>query len=224
MKKINYWLILGLMSSFVACSHSPSVEKVEVEKPEFKVLEASPGGREMWLENPTDYAGEVGEKKGFDTEKNYYYSAEGHSASHRLACEKAHANVIDDVSKNVAVFVDSAVVRASNESNSDSSTNVTSTGEANEQVQRVSSQLSKASLHGVMLKKKYWEKRDYSEVGGAKSIFYCWVLAEVNKKDVESMVQRAKTLRLQDAEMKKQVSDKLGNLSAEYDEYQKTHQ
>ena len=224
MKKANYWLVLGLMSSLAACSHSPSVEKVEIEKPDFKVLAASPGGREMWLENPTDYATEMGEKKGFDTEKNYYYSGEGHSASQRLACEKAHANVVDDVSKNVAVFVDSAVVRASNESSSDSSNNVSSTGEVNTEVERVSSQLSKASLHGVMLKKKYWEKRDYSEAGGARSIFYCWVLAEVSKKDVESMVQRAKTLRLQDAELKKQVSDKLGNLSAEYDQYQKTHQ
>jgi hypothetical protein len=218
------WIALGLMSTLAACSHTPKVEEVEVEKPEFKVSEAAPGGREMWLDNAHDYAQEMGEKRGFDTEKNYYYSGEGKSASKRLACEKAHADVVDDVSKKVAVFVDSSVARAANESTSESTSGATANGSVNEEVQRISSQLSKASLHGISLKKKYWEKRDYSQAGGAKSTYFCWVLAEVDKKDVESMVQRAKTLRLQDADLKKKVSDKLGNLASEYDEYQKTHQ
>lgn len=223
MKKIEICILVASLG-VAACSSTPRVESVDVEKPEFKVLEAAPGGREMWLENAYDYANEMGAKKGFDTEKNYYYSGEGKSASKRLSCEKAHANVIDDVSKNVAVFVDSAVARASNESTSDSASGVNGTGEVNEEVQRVSSQLSKASLHGVTLKKRYWEKRDYSQAGGARSTYYCWVLAEIEKKDIESMVLRAKTLRLRsDADLKKRVADKLDNLPSEYDEYQNKH-
>ncbi|NUM89078.1 MAG: hypothetical protein HUU37_07740 [Bdellovibrionales bacterium] len=221
MKKVVAGIfVMGL----AACSSGPEVREVKVEKEQFKVMEAAPGGREMWLDDAHGFAEESGEGRGYDVSRFFYYSGEGKSASKKLACDKAHSDVIDDVSRGVAVFVDSAVARASTESSSDSTSGTTATSEVNEEVEKISSQLSKASLNGVALKKKYWEKRDYSEAGGAKSIYHCWVMAEVDKKDVESMIQRAKTLRLRsDGDLKKKVADKLDNLDDQYENYIRQH-
>lgn len=220
MKKIAILAAVAL----AGCSSGPAVKEVKVEKEQYKVLEAAPGGQEMWLDDAYGFAEKSGDDKGYDVKKFFYYSGEGKSASKKLACDKAHSDVIDDVSRGVAVFVDSAVARASTESTSDSTSGTTATSEVNEEVEKISSQLSKASLNGVSLKKKYWEKRDYSEAGGAKSIYHCWVLAELDKKDVESMIQRAKTLRLRsDSDLKKKVADKLENLDDQYENYMRQH-
>lgn len=214
-------LVLGTLAMLAsACASGPKVEKVEIEKPQFKVLEAAPGGREAWLDNPHQYAIEMGKDRGYDPEKFYYYSGEGHSAGQRSACDQAQANVTDDVAKQVAVFVDSSIARASSESNMNSSQGGSMNSEVSEELQRITSQLSKTSLHGVAQRRKYWEKRDYSQAGGAKSIFYCWVLSQVGKEDVERMIQRATTMRLRDDKaLQSKVQEKLQNISAEYEKH-----
>lgn len=213
---------LGLVAA--GCSSGPKVEEVEVEKPQFRVLEAAPGGRELWLDNPHQFALETGQDKGFDTEKYYYYSGEGHSANQRSACEQAQANVTDDVARQVAVFVDTSIARATAENSMDSSAGVSAQGEVSEEMQRITSQLSKTSLHGVAQRKKYWEKRDYSQAGGAKSIYYCWVLAQVGKEDVEKLIQKASTMRLrEDKALQAKVQDKLQNLGEDYEKYMEKH-
>ncbi len=218
-------LMLGFGAAVSGCSHSPKVEDVKVESPEFKVSEAAPGGREAWHDDASSWAHDTGKNNGYDVEKFYYYSGQAQSASKRTACEKAQANLVDDIAKNVAVFVDSAVARASSESSSDSSAGTSGTGEGSEEVSRVSSQLSKAQLNGITIKKNYWEKRDYSEHGGARSIYYCWSLAEVSKQSIETMINHAKALRLQsNEELRDKVESKLSTLSADYDKYQQQHQ
>ncbi len=222
-KKYSLASFGALTLTLAACSHTPKAEEVKVEKPEFKVLEAAPGGREAWHDDAFSWAREMGKDNGYDVEKFYYYSGQAESASKRAACEKAQANMVDDIAKNVAVFVDSAVARASSDSSTDSSSGTSTTGESSEEVSRISSQLSKAQLNGITIKKNYWEKRDYSEHGGARSIYYCWALAEVNKQDVQSMIAKAKTLRLNNADLRDKVEDKLKNIDADYDKYQQQH-
>jgi hypothetical protein len=75
------------------------------------------------------------------------------------------------------------------------------------------------------VRKNYWEKRDYSERGGARSLYYCWSLAEVGKQDVLAMIVKARTLRLQtNADLRDKVDAKLSSLETDYDRYQQQHQ
>ena len=221
---LNHTAMIAVALAAFGCAGGPKVEEVAVEKPQFRVLEAAPGGRELWLDNAHQFAIEMGKDKGFDTEKNYYYSGEGHSANQRSSCEQAQANVTDDVARQVAVFVDSSIARASSEGSMDSSAGVSAQSEVSEDMQRITSQLSKTSLHGVAQRKKYWEKRDYSQAGGAKSIYYCWVLTQVSKEDVEKLIQKASTLRLrEDKALQAKVQDKLQNMGGEYEKYMEQH-
>lgn len=204
-----------LATSLVGCSSAP-VQKVEVEAPQFKVLDAAKGGREAWLDNPNFYA----EKEGLNTKDYYYYTGDAQSANKRMACEKAQADTVDDISKQVSVFVDSAIARAQSDSTTDDTTGTTSASASSSETSKISSQLSKTIVGGIEKKKQYWEQRDYSQVGGAKSIYSCWVLSQVSKKDVEQMVQRARTLRLKDdPEMKSKVDAKLNSIDKEFDAY-----
>jgi hypothetical protein len=85
---------------------------------------------------------------------------------------------------------------------------------------KISSQLSKALISGVEKNKQYWEQRDFSQSGGAKSIFYCWVLAKVSKKQVEDMITRAQTLRFKnDPALKAKVEGKIEDIKKEYNQY-----
>ena len=215
---------LAMCLGMAACSSGPKVIDVEVQDAQFKVLEASPGGRETWLDNPHSFALETGDSKGYDTDKFYYYTGEGHSAAKRTACEKAQANVTDDIARQVAVFVDSSIARASSESSVTTSAGINEDGEVSEEMEAITSQLAKASLHGVAQRKKYWEKRDYSEFGGAKSIHYCWVLHFVKKKSVEQLIRRASTLRLRgNQDLRAAVGDRLQKIDQQYDKYMMTH-
>src|SRR5689334_7331651 len=112
-KNLKFFAVACISLAISACSSAPKVEKVEVEKPQFKVLEAAPGGRETWLDTPQQWAEA---SKGDAAEKHYYYVGEARSADKRMACEKARADVADDVGKQVVSFVDSSIARASSES------------------------------------------------------------------------------------------------------------
>ena len=75
-----------VLSAFVipvvlaACGGAP-VREVEIEKPQFKVTDAAPGGREAWLDSPNFYA----KKEGLDTDNYYYYVGDAQSADKRMA-------------------------------------------------------------------------------------------------------------------------------------------
>jgi hypothetical protein len=213
-------LTLALFLGLGACS-SAKVEHVNVESPEFKVMEAAPGGREAWLDNPQFYAEET---KSLNATENFYYTGEAKSADKRLACEKAQANARDDIARQVATFVDTSLSRAAQESQTSDSSQNTAQSSVSEEVQRISGQLAKIALNGVHQRKQYWERRNYSETGGAKNLTYCWVLLEVSKKEVQSMIARATTLKVQASpELKGKVDDKTKSLSDEYEKFQKTH-
>ncbi len=211
--------VTAMSALFAACGGAP-VREVKVEPPTFKVLDAAPGGREAWLDNPNFYA----KKEGLDTDNFYYYVGDAQSADKRMACEKASADAVDDVAKQVSTFVDSTIARASADSTSND-TNAVSAISANQtETSRLSSQLSKALVTGVEKNKQYWEQRDYSQVSGAKSIFYCWVLAKVGKKKVEDLVTRAETIRFsKDPELKSKVEAKVTDIQKEFDKYMQAH-
>ncbi len=209
---------IALMNFMVGCASS--TVKVHVEEPDFKVLEAAPGGREAWLDNPQTFA----EDKGYDVKMNYFYVGEAKSADKRMACEKSHANVLDDIARQIAVFTDTSIARASSESAQADSNQTTGASQVSEETQRISTQLAKAQLSNIMEKKMYWERRDYSQNGGAKNLFYCWKLVYVSKQDVNNLVSRATTMKLNaNAELKAKVDQKLGDIDKKYEEWQKTH-
>ena len=217
MKKVI--LSLMLLGSMAGCSSS-GTQKVKVEEPEFKVKEAAPGGRETWHDTPQAYA----DDKGWNIKEFYYYSAEGRSADKRMSCEKAQANLLDDISKQVATFVDTSIARATSESTQADTVQSTGQSQSSEETQRISSQLSRSMLGNIEIKKQYWELRDYSQGGGARSMYFCWVLGSAKKQDVNNMALKAATMKLQQSgEEKKEVEAKLGNIGAEYEKFQKTH-
>jgi len=208
------WVSAWILS---ACGGAP-VREVEVEKPAFKVTDAAPGGREAWLDNPGFWA----KKEGLDVEKFYYYTGDAQSADKRMACEKASADAMDDIAKQVGTFVNSAIARASSESTGADTGGSTAVSANQTETSKLSAQLSKTLVSGVEKNKQYWEQRDYSQGGGAKSIFHCWVLAKVEKKQVDSLILRAQTIRFkEDPELKAKTEAKLGDLQKEFDQYMK---
>jgi hypothetical protein len=216
---ISQGMIALFAVSIVSACASKTV-KVEVAEPTFKVLEAAPGGRESWHDTPQVYA----EENNMNVKDNFYYTGEARSADKRMACEKAFANVTDDVAKQVATFVDSSIARASSESTQTD----TAMGQANsavsEETIKTSNQLAKSSISNVALKKQYWELRDYSETGGPKNIYQCWVLVEISRKDVEKLVAKATTYRAeQNPELKKMVGENLSQMQKNYEQFHRTH-
>ncbi len=222
--KNSICLLGAFMLLATGCASGPRVQEVEVEEPQFKVLEAAYGGREEWIDFPNSYAKKVGEDEGYDIKKYYYYTGDAKSASKRMSCEKATANVIDDISRQIAVFVDSSIAKAADETTEESTDGTSASGDVTEETERITSQLSKAALHGVGQRKKYWEKRDYSQAGGPRSMYYCWVLSQVEREAVDKMVARASTLRIRsDKDLKAKVGNKLSNISNEYEKYMQRH-
>jgi hypothetical protein len=205
--------VVCVLSGIVGCSGAP-VKEVKVEEPQFTVTDAAPGGREAWLDNPNFFA----KKEGLDTEKFFYFSGDAQSADKRMACEKANADIVDDVAKQVSTFVDSAIARASSDSTGSDSSGISAVSASQTETSRLSSQLSRTLLSGVEKSKQYWEQRDYSQVGGAKSIFYCWVLGKVSKKQVDDLILKAQSFRLKrEPELKAKVEGKLADLPGEFE-------
>jgi hypothetical protein len=211
MRKIVMTMIATSLLS--ACAGAP-VQKVEVEAPQFKVTSAAPGGREAWLDNPNFYA----KKEGLDTEKFYYYVGEAQSADKRMACEKANADAVDDIAKQVSSFVDTTIARASTDATGSDTSGIAAVSSSQTETSKLSSQLSKTLVSGVEKNKQYWEQRDFSQVGGAKSIFTCWVLAKVSKKQVDDLIVRAQTIRFKsNPDLKAKVEAKMVDIQKEYD-------
>jgi hypothetical protein len=221
MMKTKRTIILAITSSiiFSACGGAP-VKEVKVEEPQFKVTDAAPGGREAWLDNPNWWA----DKDGQNVKDFYYFTGDAQSADKRMSCEKAHADAVDDIAKQVSTFVDSTIARASTDSTGNDSNGMTSSSASQTETSKLSSQLTKALVTGVEKKKQYWEQRNYSEVGGAKSIYYCWVLAKVSKKKVEDLVTKAETIRFkEDPKLKEKVENKMTDIQKEFEKYMQSH-
>jgi hypothetical protein len=217
MKKIIF--TLSAISVLSACGGAP-VREVTVEAPQFKVTDAAPGGREAWLDNPNFYA----KKEGLDTDKFYYYVGDAQSADKRMACEKANADAVDDIAKQVSSFVDTTIARASADSTGSDTSGVSAVSSSQTETSKLSSQLSKTLVSGVEKNKQYWEQRDFSQVGGAKSIYICWVLAKVSKKQVDDLITRAQTIRFKnDPELKSKVEGKMVDIQKDFDKYMQAH-
>ena len=210
---------IAMTSLFAACGGAP-VRQVDIEKPQFKVTDAAPGGREAWLDSPNFYA----RKEGLDVDNFYYYVGDAQSADKRMACEKAHADATDDIAKQVSTFVDTTVARANTDSTGNDSNGTTAVSASQNETSKLSSQLSKALVTGIEKNKQYWEQRDYSAVGGAKSIFYCWTFAKVSKKKVDDLITRAETIRFkEDPALKAKVEGKMGDIQKEFEKYMQSH-
>ena len=202
-----------------ACGGAP-VREVKVEEPQFKVIDAAPGGREAWLDNPNFWA----DKSGEDTKNYYFYTGDAQSADKRMACENAQADATDDIARQVSSFVDTSIARAKTDSTGADTSGVSSVSASQTETSELSSQLSKVLVTGVEKKKQYWEQRDYSQTGGAKSIFYCWILNKAEKQKVAQLIARAEQIRFkQDPALKDKVEGKLSELPKEFDKYMQAH-
>jgi hypothetical protein len=219
-KVLSLGLALASFSAILSACGSAPVREVKVEAPTFKVTDAAPGGREAWLDNPNYWA----KKDGEDTDHFYYYVGDAQSADKRMSCENANANAMDDVAKQVSTFVDSTLARASTDSTGNDSNGTSSISASQTETSRLSSQLSKTMVNGVEKTKQYWEQRDYTQVSGAKSIYYCWVLEKVSKKQVEDLVARAQSIRFQqDPNLRAKIEAKSIDIEKEFEKYMQAH-
>jgi hypothetical protein len=221
MKNQTQIIFTALMLSAVlsACGGAP-VREVKVEAPQYIVTDAAPGGQEAWLDNPNFYA----QKSGLDTTDSLYYTGDAQSADKRMACEKAQGDAMDDVARQVSTFVDTTLARAGTDSTGADSNGLSAVSASQTETSRLSSQLSKTLVTGTEKMKQYWEQRDYSKAGGAKSIYYCWVLVKVSKKKVADLVTRAETIRFQeDPTLKSKVDGKMIDIQKEFEKSQQAH-
>lgn len=210
---------IGMSAILSACGGAP-VKEVKIEEPQFKVTDAAPGGREAWLDNPNWWA----DKEGENVKEYYYFTGDAQSADKRMSCEKAHADAVDDIAKQVSTFVDTTIARASTDSTGTDSGGMTASSASQTETAKLSSQLTKALVTGVEKKKQYWEQRNYSEHGGAKSIYYCWVLTKVSKKKVEDLVTKAENIRFkEDPKLKEKVENKMTDIQKEFEKYMQAH-
>jgi len=211
--------MLGASAILSACGGAP-IKEVKVEEPQFKVTDAATGGREAWLDNPNYWA----DKEGENVKEFYYFTGDAQSADKRMACENAQANSTDDIAKQVSTFVDTTIARAGTDSTGNDSNGMTASSASQTETSKLSSQLTKALVTGVEKKKQYWEQRDYSEKGGAKSIYYCWVLNKVAKKKVEDLVSKAEAIRFkEDPKLKDKVENKMVDIQKEFEKYMQAH-
>jgi hypothetical protein len=221
MKNRNQKLALAtaFAATLSACGGAP-VREVKVEEPQFKVTDAAPGGREAWLDNPNFWA----DKSGEDTKNYYFYTGDAQSADKRMACENAQADSIDDIARQVSSFVDTSIARAKTDSTGNDTSGVTAVSASQTETSELSSQLSKVLVTGIEKKKQYWEQRDYSQIGGAKSIYYCWILNKIEKQKVSQLISRAEQIRFQqDPALKDKVDGKLNDLPKEFEKYMQAH-
>ncbi|MBU6153425.1 MAG: hypothetical protein KGP28_03900 [Bdellovibrionales bacterium] len=213
MKKTLMMMAGGILLN--ACGGAP-VREVTIEAPRFKVTDAAPGGREAWLDSPNFYA----KKEGLDVESYFFYTGDSQSADKRMACDKASADALDDIAKQVSTFVDSAIARATTDSTGSDSNGSSVVSASQTESSKLSSQLSKTLVSGVEKSKQYWEQRDYSETGGAKSVFYCWVLAKVSKKQVDDLILKAQNFRFKnDPSLRAKSEGKLQDIEKQFDRY-----
>ena len=220
-KQTSQIIFLAMSASAIlsACSGAP-VKEVKVEEPQFKVTDAAPGGREAWLDNPNWWA----DKEGENVKEFYFFTGDSKSADKRMSCENAHADAVDDIAKQVSTFVDTTIARAGTDSTGNDSNGMTASSASQTETSKLSSQLTKALVTGVEKKKQYWEQRDYSEKGGAKSIYYCWVLTKVAKKKVEDLVSKAEAIRFrEDPKLKEKVENKMTDIQKEFEKYMQAH-
>jgi hypothetical protein len=218
-------IILGLavissMSVLLAACGGAPVREVKVEEETFKVKDAAVGGREAWLDNPNFWA----EKDGQNTKDFYYYTGDAQSADKRMACEKAQADAMDDISRQVSSYVDTTIARAQTDSTSADTNGASDISATQTETSKLSSQLTKSLVTGVEKKKQYWEQRDFSSTGGAKSIYHCWVLTKVSKKKVEDLIVKAESIRFkEDPALKAKVEAKMNDVQKGFETYMQAH-
>ena len=141
-----------------------------------------------------------------------------------MACENAQANAIDDVGKQVSTFVDTSIARAASDSTGSDTNGMTASSASQTETAKMSSQLTETVVGGLEKKKQYWEQRDFSEKGGAKSIFYCWILTDISKKKVDDLITRAEAIRFKDdPQLKEKVENKVAGLQKEFEKYMQAH-
>jgi hypothetical protein len=218
-------VILGLsamtaMTAILSACGGAPVREVKVEEQTFKVTDAAPGGREAWLDNPNFWA----DKDGQNTKDFYYYTGDAQSADKRMACEKAQADAMDDIARQVSSYVDTTIARAQTDSTSADTNGASDISASQTETSKLSSQLSRTLVTGVEKLKQYWEQRDFSSTGGAKSIYHCWVLTKVSKKKVEDLITKAEAIRFkQDPALKEKVEGKMTDIQKGFESYMQAH-
>ncbi len=202
-------VLVGILQG---CGGAP-VKKVDIEEPQYKIVDATGGGREYWLDHPQDYA----EKSDLDVKTYLYVVHDAQSADKRTACEVAQSQTLEDFAKQVSTFVDSSIARASTDSSTQDTSTIAALSSSSNTTSRISNQITKAVVGGVEKVKQYWEQRDYSQVKGPKSIYTCWVLSRIKHAQVAEMIERAKLVRFtENPALKAQVETKLQGLDQQF--------
>lgn len=124
-------------------------------------------------------------------QESKFFVGESGDVNDKIAgCDMAKARAKQELSQEIVTFVKS---KMSDSAEGQAVINKLSTG--NPALERkftsLITQESVAMLAGVKVVSTSWEERDYSQTGGASSVFVCKALVMMNKKTLDSIIEKA---------------------------------
>jgi hypothetical protein len=181
-------LASSLMIAASGCSHTSEGIREATGNVQYEKVDETPGINrkdvQLWRADPTAWAGDH-KGDGYDIVKNEYHASEGKGSSDTDACENARDRLFDEMARTVGHSTDNKSSEATSRSAESASSDVSESSESASESSKLSASQTKSDLSGVSFKQEYWEQRDYSKQGGGRNIYYCWVLAEVPRQDLE---------------------------------------
>ncbi|MBT3586176.1 MAG: hypothetical protein HN509_14815 [Halobacteriovoraceae bacterium] len=178
MKKL---LVITMLLGFgVSCSSVRTTEQRDLEekehddlKKDYLVRDSSSPMRPGWVEDAEVWAN----NKKLDIGTYRYFSYETDpSVSRKMSCNQAKANARADIAGEIATFIDKSLASSEEGANAIDENNPQTKG-LRQFVSNTLAEKVQAIMHGVSVRKTYWEKRKYKKKMGAKRDFTAFTCA-----------------------------------------------
>ena len=186
-------------------------EVIEVEKPDYVILETNQPTRPAWILDPI-LGDDVGERK-----KHRYFVNESKNVNQRLCTRSAEARASSQIAREIAQFLKNSYTEATQNEND----------EATEHMEEQLAQESQAFIVGSQTHKTFWEKRRYKEELGAtedKTEYNCFALIKMPKKELEKAVKNSRKKlveNIRDPEVKLKAEKALASAETAFSDLEK---
>lgn len=186
-------------------------EVIEVEKPDYVILETNQPTRPAWILDPI-LGDDVGERK-----KHRYFVNESKNVNQRLCTRSAEARASSQIAREIAQFLKNSYTEATQNEND----------EATEHMEEQLAQESQAFIVGSQTHKTFWEKRRYKEELGAtedKTEYNCFALLKMPKKELEKAVKNSRKKlieNIRDPEVKQKAEKALASAESAFSDLEK---
>ncbi len=176
-------IFIGCASNQIPSEKAQAPQSAPLVQRNFTVRDRSHAEPPLWTYDFMSYSNQV---QGSDR----FFVGDSGDVNERIAgCDMAKARAKQEIAQEMATFITSkmsetaegqAVINKMEGSNSSLDRKFSSS----------LSQEAVALLGGVQVMSTSWEERDYTQAGGANSVFNCKALVKINKKTLEDVVKK----------------------------------